>query len=342
VSRRKHPDQFDLFACSMVVTDHGVSDTGRPAAAPSPRARPVRPVAQMPTDALLDLMTLHLYGEPPAEPGLVPLIEECGRRRERAAVPLLLRTCRRFAGHDRMAPAAELRAALAALAETGATEAGHELVDLVEQGAFGASGTVAALLCLAGLRCRRAADLVRSHAAHPDPAIRQAACQLAGALGRAEDLDAVLPLAADADRQVARTACLTLGRLGHRAVKAELEALLVRATPVDLPGVVDALVRIADDDTAVVLGRVAERSDEAGRRAVVNALGEIDTPGAAVWLARLARDPKPSVRLGVVAALARREPGPAVLRALGDLARDGDAAVRAAAEEALKAADDGW
>lgn len=296
----------------------------------------------MPTDALVDLMTLHLYGEPPAEPRLVPLIEECGRRRETAAAPLLLRTCRRFAGHDREAPAAELRAALAALAQIGATEAGHELVDLIGRGVFGVSGTVAALTCLAGLRCRRAADLVRSHAAHPDPAIRQAACLLAGALGRAEDLDAVLPLAADADRQVAKMACLTLGRLGHRAVKAELEALLVRATPIDLPAVVDALVRIADDDTAVMLGRVAERSDEAGRRAVVDALGEIDGPGAATWLVRLARDPKPSVRLGVVAALARREPEPAMLRALGDLARDGDAAVRAAAEEALKATDDGW
>lgn len=344
VPRRKHPDQFDLFARLPAATDSAAAgDGGRmPAAVPVADPRPVRPVAQMPADVLVDLLTLHLYGEPPAEPGLVALIEECGKRRERAAVPLLLRTCRRFAGHDRQAPAGEVRAALAALAEIGAAEAGPELVELLERDAFGVSGTVATLSCLAGLRSRPAAGLIRSHAVHPDPAVRQAVCLLAGALARPEDLDAVLPLAADADRQVAKTACLTLGRLGHRPVKAELEALLVRATPLDLPLVVEALVRVADDDTAVVLGRVAERSDEAGRRAVVEALGEIDGPGAATWLVRLARDPKASVRLGVVSALARREPEPATARTLGDLAGDGDPEVRAAAQEALKAFDTDW
>lgn len=309
---------------------------------PPPVPRPVRPVSELPDDRLIDFLTLHLYGEPPAEPALSDLVEEAGRRRERRAVPLLLRVCRRFAGHDREAPSAELRTALDALARIGDAGAGPPLVELVEKDAYGPSGTAAVLGCLAALRFRPAGGLVRAAARHQEPAVRQAACLLAGALARPEELEQILPLAGDPDRQVARTASLTLGRLGYRPVKPELEALLMRAAPLDLPAVVEALVPVADDDTAVVLGRVAERSDEEGRIAIAAALGAIEAPGAAACLARLARDGKPSVRLAVVASLARHEPDDRVARALGALATDQDAEVRQAAEEALKAFDGGW
>ncbi|HSK41870.1 MAG TPA: HEAT repeat domain-containing protein [Arenibaculum sp.] len=336
MSRRKHPDQFDLFAVRPE----------NPAAQPGPppvETRPRRALGDLPADALIDLLNLHLVGKPPTVP-LAGLADELGRRREQRAVMPLLRVCRLFAGHDRdrEAPAAELRAALDALAAIGAADAGPPLVDMVEADAFGTAGTAAALACLAALRSRTAAGLIGRLAASPEPTIRRAVCVLAGALARPEELDAIMALATDPDRRVARAACLTLGRLGHRPVKPELEELLVRAAPMDLAAVAQALVPVADDDTAVVLGRVAERSDEAGRLAIVEALGALDLPEAAVWLVRLARDRKPSVRLGVVGALAHREGDDKIAQALGSLAGDADPEVRSAAEEALKAFDAGW
>lgn len=339
MSRRKHPDQFDLFAARPPS----------PAAQPEPppvEARPQRALDDLPADALIDLLSLHMVGKPPAAVPLAALADEVGRRRERRAVALLLRVCRRFADHDgdrgREAPAAELRAAFDALAAIGAADAGPPLVDMVEAGAFGTAGTAAALACLAALRSRPAARLIGRFAVSPEPAIRQAVCVLAGALSWPEELDAILPLATDPDRRVARAACLTLGRLGYRPVKPELEELLVRAAPMDLAAAAQALVPVADDDTAVMLGRVAERSDEAGRLAIVEALGALDLPEAVAWLVRLARDRKPSVRLAVVGALAHREGDDKVAQALGALARDADPEVRSAAEEALKAFDAGW
>lgn len=334
--RRKHPDQFDLFAERPAPAEGEAARV--PAPAPPP-PRPSRPVADLPEDRLIDFLTLYLYAEPPAEPALPDLVAEAGKRRDGRAVPLLLRLCRRFAGHDREAPATELRLAFDALARIGDAGAGPPLVELVEKNAFGPSGTAAALGCLAALRCRQAGRLIRGAARHPEPAVRQAACLLAGALARPEELDPVLPLAKDPDRQVARAACLTLGRLGYRPAKPELEALLMRATPHDLPSVVEALVPVADNDTAVMLGRVAERCDEEGRITIASALGAIEAPGAVACLARLARDGKPGVRLAAVASLARHEPGERVARALGPLAMDPDGEVRAAAEDALKAFD---
>jgi HEAT repeat protein len=336
LTRRKNPDQFDLFAPPPA------EGTTAPAPAPPPIPRPARAPESLPGEAVLDLLALHLYGVPPDEPALLDLLAEAGRRGDRAAVPLLLRACRRFADRGLDAPPAELAAALDALAALGAAEAAEPVAGLVEAGLLGPGGTAAAAGLLAALRHRPSARLVPALVRDPDPGLREAACRLAGALGRPEDLDLVLGLASDPDRRVARVACLTLGRLGHRPVKPDLEALLVRAAPLDLPQVVEALLPVADADTAVVLGRVAERSDERGRAAIADALGALDAAGAVPVLARLARDAKPGVRLAATAALARHEPDDRTGAALGALARDPDPEVRAAAEEALKAFEADW
>ncbi|WP_207477043.1 HEAT repeat domain-containing protein [Arenibaculum pallidiluteum] len=317
----------------------GSSAETRAAGAPAPP----RGVAELRDDVLIDLLTLHLYGRPPAEPSLTALVEELARRGERRAMPLLLRACRIFADETAGQAAPELLAALGALGRIGVAEAGEPLAGLVSEGRFGPAGTAAAVAALADLRHRGAAGLIPGLAAHPEAGVRKAACRLAAALGRPEDLEAVLPLATDPDRTVARAAALTLGRLGHRPAKGALEELLVRSTPSDLPLVVEALLPVADEDTAVVLGRVAERSDEAGRLAIAEALGQLgQLPAAVAVLGRLARDVKPSVRLAVAAALALHEPDERTGAVLGALARDQDAAVRAAAEEALKAYEAGW
>ena len=89
---------------------------------------------------------------------------------------------------------------------------------------------------------------------------------------------------------------LALGHLGHRPVKGALEDRLNAARPEEVPRIVEALVGVADDETAVALGRVAERAAGVGTRTVImDRLAEFENPVAARWLARLADHPSLAV-----------------------------------------------
>jgi HEAT repeat protein len=310
--RRRKTDrsgQFDLFS---------PRPGAEPQAVPA-EPRPVRPIAELPDDMLIDALNLHLFGEPPAEPRLIAALEEVGRRREARAVPFLVRTCRRFAAFDHQHSA-------------------PEVVELVQRNLFGPVSTAAALQCFAGLRTPSAEALIRPGLAHADSRVRVAACGLAGALRRSEAPALLEPLIDDPDRSVAKAARLALGELGYKPVREHLEELLERATPIDIPAVAHALVAVADDDTPILLGRVAERCDETGRTAIVKALGQIDRPQAVTALIRLARDTRATVRLAVAEALSRQE-DPRIPGTLGNLSQDPDQAVRERAIGALKAVD---
>jgi HEAT repeat protein len=329
--RRRKTDrsgQFDLF---------GPRPGAEPQAVPA-EPRPVRPIAELPDDMLIDALNLHLFGEPPAEPRLIAALEEVGRRREARAVPFLVRTCRRFAAFDHQHSAPEVVAALNALAHIGPATAADPVVELVQRNLFGPVSTAAALQCFAGLRTPSAEALIRPGLAHADSRVRVAACGLAGALRRSEAPALLEPLIDDPDRSVAKAARLALGELGYKPVREHLEELLERATPIDIPAVAHALVAVADDDTPILLGRVAERCDETGRTAIVKALGQIDRPQAVTALIRLARDTRATVRLAVAEALSRQE-DPRIPGTLGNLSQDPDQAVRERAIGALKAVD---
>lgn len=342
MKKRRETNQLDLFAQRQgtipPVEPSSVASSGP---SPEPSAAegvPLRPIGEWPTDHLLDALNLHLYAEPPDDPPLVASIVELGERGEPRAVPLLIRTCRRFAGFDARQPAAEVAAALDALAKIGPASAAVPLIDLIRRGLFSPASTVAALDCFGKLRCRQGADLIPAGLGHEAPIVRQAACALAASLHRREDTKLLEPLLSDPDRGVAKSARLALGALGYKPAREPLEELLDRATPIDIPLVAQALIAVADDDTPVKLARAAERCDEEGRCAIVAALGAMETPNAVAQLIRLSRDGRPVVRLAVIEALGRHEDD-RIVPALGALTRDSDAEVIEAAEAALKSFD---
>jgi len=333
VKKRRETNQLDLFAQGQGAL---------PPAEPPPElvaeAVPLRPIGDWPTDHLLDALNLHLYAEAPDDPPLIPTIVELGDRGEPRAVPLLIRTCRRFAGFDAQQPASEVSAALDALARIGPASAAVPLIDLIRRGLFSPASTAAALDCFGRLRCRPAADLIPMGLGHVAPIVRQAACALAASLHRQEDISILEPLIHDQDRGVVKAARLALGELGHKAAREPLEELLERATPIDIPAVAQALIAVADEDTPVKLARAAERCDEQGRCAIVDALGAIEMPTAVAQLIRMIRDSRPVVRLTVIEALGRHEDD-RIVPALGALTHDPDDNVREAAEAALKSFD---
>lgn len=339
MKKRRESNQLDLFAPGQGAPGQGATPLAElPSEPPAAEIAPARPIGEWPTDHLLDALNLHLYAEAPDDPPLIASIVELGERGEPRAVPLLIRTCRRFAGYDAQQPAAEVVAALEALAKIGPASAAVPLIDLIRRGLFSPASTVAAMDCFGTLRCRPAADLIPMGLSHEAPMVRQAACALAASLHRREDVGLLEPLLSDPDRGVVKSARLALGGLGHKPAREPLEELLDRATPIDIPLVAHALIAVADDDTPVKLARAAERCDEEGRCAIVEALGAMETPTAVAQLIRLSRDSRPAVRLAVIDALGRHEDD-RIVPALGALTQDADTAVIEAAEAALKSFD---
>ncbi|HZH28243.1 MAG TPA: HEAT repeat domain-containing protein [Azospirillaceae bacterium] len=293
---------------------------------------------------LLDVLNLHLFGDPCGLPPLPEVVGELGRRRVRAAVAPLLQLIRRHRGHDRLHPAPQVAHAAEALAAIGDPAAGAPLAALATEGAFSAVSVVAMLSALAELRFRPSAGILPSLLSDADPDVRRAACRTAAAIGAAELVPALEATAADAPPQVAAAAVLALGHLGWRPAKAALEASLDRAAPVDLPDILAALRPLADGESAVHIGRACERMDEAGRIAAVEVLADIGGPAAVAGIIRRVRDPRAAVRLAVAHALAgtMAEPGDAAKAAdaLARLLNDPDPQVAEAARIAAQRRDD--
>lgn len=297
------------------------------------------------TDVLVDRLAGLLDADRPAMAAFVALADELGARRDPAAAPVLLRLAHRFAGFDREAGAPEMRAALRALAAVAAPSCATAVTDLATLDALSPESLALALDVLAAVRHRPAAPLARRHLTHEVAAVRVAACGLVRALRLRQTAPVLEGLLTDPAQAVTRAAALTLGGLALRAGKEPLEAWLPGATPLDLPLVAAALVPVADEDTAVLLGRAAERADLAGRLSIVAALGQIDGRASVTWLGRLARDRKPEVRQAVAEALEKLA-DLAAAPILRELAGDGEDRVAEAAQQALdalaEAAADDW
>ncbi len=269
--------------------------------------------------------------------GLVPLIAEVERRREATAAPLLVRVCRRHAGFDRSRAVPEVVAALEALTAVGAADAAPAIIRLVEQGALGHASVAAALRYFASVRHRPAAVLLRPHLDHDEAEVREAACTLAAVIGKRRNIERLLELCKDTSAEVIDAALIALGNLGHRPVKKVLESRLQTAAIDEIPKIVDALVPVSDEETAIGLGRLVERvSDEYVRYVVAEALAELDGRAAVTWLLRLVDDPCPAIRQVVGDALAVRD-DPRKVAALRRLSTDADTEVGEAARNALQA-----
>jgi hypothetical protein len=331
--------QLDLFAWrgrggdSAETVGHG----GRPCDALQPVRTEPQDVAAMTREVLLGALEAR-FDDPTCDSrGLVPLIAEVERRREATAAPLLVRVCRRHAGFDRSRTVPEVVAALKALTAVGAADAAPAIVRLVEQGALGHASVAAALRYFASVRHRPAAVLLRPHLDHDEADVREAACTLAAVIGTRSNIERLLELCKDTSAEVIDAALIALGNLGHRPVKKILEARLQTASIDEIPKIVDALVPVSDEETAISLGRLAERvSDENVRYIVAEALAELDGRAAVTWLLRLVDDPCPAIRQVVGDALAVRD-DPRKVAALRHSSTDADTEVGETARIALLA-----
>jgi hypothetical protein len=302
--------QLDLFAWRerdgnfTETVDHG----GRLRDALEPNKTGPENVAAITPEALLSALDSRIDDPTGKSRDLVPLIREVERRREATAVPLLVRVCRRHAGFDRSRAVPEVVAALKALTAVGATDAAPAILRLVEQNALGHASVAAALRYFASVRHRPATVLLSPHLNHDEAEVREAACTLAAVIGTRSNIERLLELCKDTSAEVIDAALIALGQLGHRPVKTVLESRLQTAAIDEIPKIVDALIPVSDEETAVSLGRLAERvSDENVRYVVAEALAELDGRAAVTWLLRLVDDPCPAIRQVVAEALAVRD-----------------------------------
>ena len=302
--------QLDLFAWHE--RDRGsagtVTQAGRPRGAPRPNRAETQDVAAMSPQALLGALESRLDDPAGDSRDLVRLIAEVERRHEATAAPLLVRVCRRHAGFDRSHAVPAVVAALKALTALGSAEGAPAIMRLVGHGALGQASVAAALRYFASVRHRPAAALIRPHLDHDEAEVREAACALAAVIGTHANIERLLALCDDTRTEVSNGALIALGNLGHRPVRKVLEARLQTAAIDEIPGLLDAVVAVSDEETAVCLGRLAERlSDENVRCVVAEALAELDGRAAVTWLLRLVEDPCPAIRRVVAHALAVRE-----------------------------------
>ncbi|MDA8231892.1 MAG: HEAT repeat domain-containing protein [Magnetospirillum sp.] len=249
--------QLDLF--SAAGAKRGVAE---PPAATAP------PVA---VDALDDTTLVTAI----PEAGLADasrLTAEAARRHLTAAVPALERLCQRFAGFGLAQPVPEQVAALDALAEIGGPESVEAVVRIIIKGLVQGPTVGAAIAAAARLGASLPADTVLPLLRHSDPRVRADACRCARFR---PDIAAVLSdLLQDLHQEVADQAACALGRMGQTEARPTLQRLLRDAPTAEA---IDAIADIADEETVVLLGRIA-RSGADLAEAARNALAIIDHP----------------------------------------------------------------
>ncbi len=252
-------EQLDIFSA------------GAPAAMPGP------PPAQRNriTPADLDDETLIASLATPTMAECLALIAEAGRRRLATCVPALTKVCSRFKGYGGSRPHPEQVAVLTALAAIGGREAARAVADAIVRAEVRGATIKAAVAAAARLGAALPADTVLDLLRHGDPDVRADACRCARAgAGVAAVLDDLL---GDLHVAVRAAAACALGRMGRAEARPVLVAMLADDPSVEVIG---ALAALDNDDTIVLMGRVAHaRPDLAG--AVLDALDGSEHPHAA-------------------------------------------------------------
>jgi hypothetical protein len=251
--------QLDLFATTGITPEDELKATvARPAPAP----------AELADDALV----AAIPGAGMAQ--ALALAAEAGRRRLVAAVPALEQLCRRFAGFglDRTVP--EQVAALRALGRIGGADAAQAVARLITKKVVQGPTTNVAVEVAAQLQAALPAATMLALLQHADPVVRADACRCTGPWPAV--LPVLLRLANDRDSKVSVAALCALGRLGRPEARVALAHVLRRAPS---PEVIDAIAGIADEDCAIILGRIV-RTQPALAAAALDALELIDHPRA--------------------------------------------------------------
>ncbi len=211
------------------------------------------------------------------------LAAEAGRRRLAAAVPALATLCRRFAGFGTRRPVAEQVAAIEALVMIGGRDAAHAVSQLIERAEVQEPTLPIAVSAAARLGSTLSPDALRRLLRHAEPSIRADACRCARP---SPDVILILiDLLDDLDRRVAMSAASALGRMGRNEARPILKGLLHDDPSAE---VIDAVSSIADEECAVLLGRIA-RSRPALADAALISLENIDDACAATIAAAVRR-----------------------------------------------------
>src|SRR5712671_1259079 len=211
------------------------------------------------------------------------LAAEAGRRRLAAAVPALATLCRRFAGFGTRRPVAEQVAAIEALVMIGGRDAAHAVSQLIERAEVQEPTLPIAVSAAARLGSTLSPDALRRLLRHAEPSIRADACRCARP---SPDVILILiDLLDDLDRRVAMSAASALGRMGRNEARPILKGLLHDDPSAE---VIDAVSSIADEECAVLLGRIA-RSRPALADAALISLENIDDARAATIAAAVRR-----------------------------------------------------
>jgi HEAT repeat protein len=210
------------------------------------------------------------------------LTQEAVRRRLAASVPALEALCRRFKGFGLRHRIPEQTASLQALAAIGGAEAMAAIRRIIVSDVVAGPGLREAVAAASALRCKLPEHTALSLLRHADPGIRALACRCAPDTASIADL--LLSLHEDLNQTVAIAAAKALGRMGRPEARPWLVHLLRQDPDGEL---IEAITPIADDECAVLLGRIA-RGRPALYTAVLNALEAIETPRAETVLAALA------------------------------------------------------
>lgn len=211
------------------------------------------------------------------------LAAEAGRRRLAGAVPALATLCRRFAGFGTCRMVSEQAAAIEGLATIGGRDAAHAVSEMIERTVVQGPTLQIAVSAAARLGSPLSSDALRRLLRHAEPGIRADACRCARPLP--ELILILIDLLDDLDRRVATSAASALGRMGRVEARPILKSLLRDAPSED---VIDAVSSIADEECAVLLGRIA-RSKSALADAALISLENIDHPRAVAIAAAIRR-----------------------------------------------------
>ena len=257
--------QLDLFSDIDVGVEQGFS----PSVGPAPAA------SEIDDDALIAAIPKSSLADATA------LAAEAGRRRLASAVPALAMLCRRFTGFGGRRPITEQVAAIEALVMIGGRDAAHAISQLIERAVVQEATLPIAVSAAARLGATLSSEALRRLLRHAKPSVRADACRCARPL---PDLILILiDLLDDLDRKVAISAACALGRMGRIEARPMLKGLL-RDDP--LEEVLDAVSSIADEECAVLLGRIA-RSRPALADAALLSLENIDHARAAAIAAAI-------------------------------------------------------
>lgn len=144
----------------------------------------------------------------------------------------------------------------------------------------------------------------------------------------------------DPDPQVREQALSALAYTEGVALR-DIEDVLAREKVADVRiAAIRLLGEMTDEGRTEVLARLVQDRDPAVRIAVVEAMSRQDHPMASDILRRAAQDTEPSVRMAALSAIAYDVPGESARTTVERALKDGDANVRAMAEELMDSLQD--